>query len=313
MHLPPPAINARPPKPPNPNRRRRNSLPNRGRTSGTITSFPSNPVLRIYLPHPLAVEVANEINLWADKQTNGLIKDILPSGAVTRSTRLVFANAVYFKGAWSEKFDQSKTKDSDFHLLVGSKVQVPFMTTKKKQFVREYDGYKVLGLPYSRGEDKRQFTMYFYLPVAKDGLSSLVEKINSGSDFFDRNIPRQKVEIGQFLIPKFKISFGFEASDMFKELGLVLPFGGEEGLTEMVESTVGQSLFVSSVHHKSFVEVNEEGTEAAAASAAVMMLMSFRHVDKVDFVADHPFLFVIREDVTGAVLFMGQVIDPRLG
>jgi serpin B len=259
-----------------------------------------------------AVEVATEVNSWAEKQTNGLIKEILPNGAVNNSTRLVFANAVYFKGAWSEKFDPSKTKDSDFHLLDGSKIQVPFMTSKKKQFVREDDGFKVLGLPYLQGEDKRRFTMYVFLPDAKDGLKSLIEKIGSQSEFFDRHVPRQKVEIGQFLIPKFKISFGFEASDMLKELGVKLPFDGGEGLTEMVDSSVGQSLYVSSIHHKSFVEVNEEGTEAAAASAAVVMLRSLRTDDKVDFVADHPFLFVIREDITGVVLFMGQVVDPRV-
>ncbi|KAJ0577790.1 putative Serpin family protein [Helianthus annuus] len=260
-----------------------------------------------------AAEVTNEVNSWAEKQTNGLIKQVLPADAVNSSTRLVFANAVYFKGAWSEKFDQSKTKESDFHLLDGNKVQVPFMTSKKKQFVHEYNDFKVLGLPYLNGQDNRQFTMYFYLPDAKNGLPSLIQKIGSTSDFFDRHIPRQKVEVGQFLLPKFKISFGFEASDALKELGLVLPFHGGDGLTEMVDSSVGQSLYVSSIHHKSFVEVNEEGTEAAAASAAVVMLRSIMSNDKVDFVADHPFLFVIREDLTGVVLFMGQVIDPRVG
>lgn len=259
-----------------------------------------------------AIEVANEVNLWADKQTGGLIKEILPSGAVDSTTKLIFANAVYFKGAWSEKFDPAKTKDGDFHLVDGSKVQVPFMTSKKKQFVRSYDGFKVLGLPYLQGEDKRRFTMYFYLPDEHDGLQSLLQKVGSQSDFLDRHVPRQKVEIGQFLIPKFKISYGFEASEMLKELGLVLPFSGGEGLTEMVESSsVGKNLYVSSIHHKSFVEVNEEGTEAAAASAAVVMLRSLRSDDKVDFVADHPFLFVIREDMTGVVLFIGQMIDPR--
>ncbi|KAM0019209.1 putative Serpin family protein [Helianthus debilis subsp. tardiflorus] len=260
-----------------------------------------------------AAEVTTEVNSWAEKQTNGLIKQVLPADAVNSSTRLVFANAVYFKGAWSEKFDQSKTKESDFHLLDGNKVQVPFMTSKKKQFVNEYNDFKVLGLPYLKGQDNRQFTMYFYLPDAKNGLPSLIQKIGSTSDFFDRHIPRQKVEVGQFLLPKFKISFGFEASDALKELGLVLPFHGGDGLTEMVDSSVGQSLYVSSIHHKSFVEVNEEGTEAAAASAAVVMLRSIMSNDKVDFVADHPFLFVIREDLTGVVLFMGQVIDPRVG
>ncbi|KAL8244291.1 hypothetical protein R6Q59_010549 [Mikania micrantha] len=258
-----------------------------------------------------AVEVANEVNLWAEKQTNGLIKEVLPAGAVNNSTRLIFANALYFKGSWSEKFDQSKTKEFDFHLLDGNKVKVPFMTSEKKQFVREYDDFKVLGLPYFQGQDKRQFTMYIYLPNAKDGLKSFVEKISSTSDFFDRHIPHQKVKVGQFLIPKFKISFGFEASEMLKELGLVLPFNGGDGLTEMVDSSVGQSLYVSSIHHKSFVEVNEEGTEAAAASAGVVMLRSIMIDDKVDFVADHPFLFIIKEDMTGVVLFMGQVTDPH--
>ncbi|XP_024976671.1 serpin-ZX-like [Cynara cardunculus var. scolymus] len=258
-----------------------------------------------------AVEVANEVNSWAEKQTSGLIKDILPAGAVNNTTRLIFANAVYFKGTWNEKFDPSKTKDYDFHLLNGSKIQAPFMTSKKKQFVSSYDGFKVLGLPYLQGEDKRRFTMYIYLPDAKDGLPSLMEKISSGSDFLERHIPYQKVEVGQFLIPKFKISFAFEASETLKELGLVLPFSGGEGLTEMVESSIGGNLYVSSIHHKSFVEVNEEGTEAAAASAAVVMLRSLRTNDKIDFVADHPFLFVIKEDMTGVVLFIGQVVDPR--
>ncbi|KAI3688926.1 hypothetical protein L2E82_46865 [Cichorium intybus] len=259
-----------------------------------------------------AIEVASEVNLWAEKQTSGLIKEILPSGAVDSTTKLIFANAVYFKGTWSEKFDPSKTKDYDFHLIDGSKAQVPFMTSKKKQFVRSYDGFKVLGLPYLQGEDKRRFTMYFFLPDEKDGLQSLLQKISSESDFLDRHVPRQKVEIGQFLIPKFKIDYGFEASEMLKELGLVLPFTGGEGLTEMVESSMGKNLYVSSIHHKSFVEVNEEGTEAAAASAAVVMLRSLMTGEKVDFVADHPFVFVIREDMTGVVLFVGQMVDPRV-
>ncbi|KAL7594727.1 hypothetical protein Lser_V15G31265 [Lactuca serriola] len=258
-----------------------------------------------------AIEVANDVNLWAEKQTGGLIKEILPSNAVDSTTKLIFANAVYFKGSWSEKFDPSKTKDHDFHLIDGSKVQVPFMTSKKKQFVRSYDGFKVLGLPYLQGEDKRRFSMYFFLPDEKNGLPSLLQKMASESDFLDRHVPRQKVEIGEFLIPKFKISYGFEASEMLKELGLVLPFSGGEGLTEMVESSMGKNLYVSSIHHKSFVEVNEEGTEAAAASAAVVMLRSLMTGDKIDFVADHPFVFVIREDMTGVVLFMGQMVDPR--
>lgn len=259
-----------------------------------------------------AVDVANEVNLWAEKETSGLVKEILPSGAVDSSTRLVFANALYFKGAWIEKFDASTTKDHDFHLLNGTSVQVPFMTSKKKKLVSAFDGFKVLGLPYKQGEDKRRFTMYFFLPDAKDGLPSLVEKLGSESAFLERHIPYEEVAVGEFRIPKFKISFGFEASEVLKGLGLVLPFSGE-GLTEMVDSPTGQNLYVSSMFHKSFIEVNEEGTEAAAASAGVIKLRGLPLNDKIDFVADHPFVFIIREDMTGVVLFTGHVVNPLDG
>ncbi|TKY75106.1 Serpin-ZX protein [Spatholobus suberectus] len=259
-----------------------------------------------------AVEVANEVNSWAEKETNGLVKELLPPGSVDSSTRLIFANALYFKGAWNEKFDTSITKDYDFHLLNGSSVKVPFMTSKKKQFIRAFDGFKVLGLPYKQGEDKRQFTMYFFLPDAKDGLLALAEKFASESGFLEHKLPHEKVEVGDFRIPRFKISFGFEASNVLKELGVILPFS-VGGLTEMVDSPVGQNLCVSDIFHKSFIEVNEEGTEAAAATAATILLRGVQFPTKIDFVADHPFLFLIREDLTGTVLFVGQVLDPHAG
>ncbi|KAE9458516.1 hypothetical protein C3L33_09568, partial [Rhododendron williamsianum] len=184
------------------------------------------------------------------------------------------------------------------------------MTSKNDQFVSEFDSFKVLRLPYKQGEDKRRFSMYFFLPNAKDGLFALMEKVSSESGFLDRHLPCREVEVGIFRIPKFKFSFGFEASEVLKGLGLVLPFfPGEARLTKMVESTtVGQELYVSSIFHKAFIEVNEEGTKAAAASACVIKLCCLER--KVNFVADHPFLFVIREDMTGVVLFIGQVLNP---
>ncbi|KAG5542207.1 hypothetical protein RHGRI_021916 [Rhododendron griersonianum] len=235
-----------------------------------------------------AVEATNEVNQWAEKQTNGLIKEVLPSGSVNDLTRLIFANALYFKGAWIEKFDASKTKHQEFHLLNGSSVQVPFMKSKKKQLVRAFDGFKVLGLPYKQGGDKRRFSMYFFLPNAKDGLSALMEKVSSESGFLDRNLPYERVTVGEI------------RSDLW--------------LVEALDVCFPQ-LYVSSIFQKSFIEVNEEGTEAAAASAAAMRELCKRLPipPKIDFVADHPFLFVIREDMTGAVLFIGQVLNPLVG
>ncbi|KAM0013381.1 putative Serpin family protein [Helianthus debilis subsp. tardiflorus] len=253
-----------------------------------------------------AEEVADDVNSWAKEQTHDLIKEVITDKQVSDDTVLILTNAIYFKGTWSQQFNKSLTKERDFHLLNGNKVKVPFMTSSKNQFVHEYDDFKVLGLPYSQGQDKRKFTMYFYLSDAKDGLPTLIKKIGSTPNFFDHHIPREKVRVGEFFIPKFKIEFGFEASDMLKKLGLKL-----SRITEIVDSP---NLYVSSVIHKSVVEVNEEGTEAAAVTVVTFGIGCPRREimikDWVDFVADHPFLFVIREDVTGVVLFMGQVIHP---
>ncbi|XP_027093996.1 serpin-ZX [Coffea arabica] len=255
-------------------------------------------------------EVTNEVNAWVRKETNGLIREILPSGSVDGTTRLILANALYFKGAWLKKFDESNTREHEFHLVNGSSIQVPFMTRKKKQYISAFDGFKVLRLPYKQGgDDKRRFSMYFFLPDAKDGLPAFVDKVSSEPGFLENHLPRSKVRVGVFRIPKFKISFGFEASQSLKQLGLVLPFSGE-GLTEMVDSPVSRNLCVSSIFHKSFIEVNEEGTEAAAATAAKVVLMSYKHYDRLDFVADHPFLFLIREDMSGAVQFIGTLLNP---
>ncbi|KAJ4966192.1 hypothetical protein NE237_018041 [Protea cynaroides] len=230
-----------------------------------------------------AVEVLNEVNSWAEKETSGLIKEVLPRGSVNCSTKLIFANALYFKGTWKEN--------------------------KKKQFVCAYDGFKVLKLPYSQGQDKRHFSMYFFLPNTRDMLPALVNKLASEPGFLDRYLPSEAVKVGDFRIPRFKISFGFEVSKVLKGLGLVLPFSG--GLTEMVDSPLDQNLCVSSIFHKSYLEVNDEGTEAAAATAAVKMYRCLGP-DAIDFVADHPFMYMIREDTTRVVLFIGHVLNPLL-
>ncbi|KAJ0261771.1 Serpin domain-containing protein [Hirschfeldia incana] len=242
-----------------------------------------------------AEEVRKEVNAWGSKHTNGLIKDILPPGSVTMDTIYIFGNALYFKGTWEEKFPKSFTRDLDFHLLSGGSVSVPFMTNHKKQYVEEYKGFKVLKLPFRQSADtNRQFSMYFYLPDAKDGLNSLVKRVASSSSsstcgFLDSHTPRKQVEVGQFRIPKFKIDFGFEASSAFN--GLNLP--------------------ALNLHHKALVEIDEDGAEAGAVTVIRGRGgRGFSRGRRIDFVADHPFLFMIREDKTGTVLFVGQIFDP---
>ncbi|KAF7061830.1 hypothetical protein CFC21_068494 [Triticum aestivum] len=154
--------------------------------------------------------------------------------------------------------------------------------------------------------DKRQFFMYILLREAHDGLSSLSKRLSTEPEFIENHIPIEMVEVGQFMLPKFKIPFGFEASNLLKGLGLQLPFSMEASLSEMVNSLVG--LFIASAFHKTFVEVDEEGTKAAAATSVVIVHQS--QPSRMDFVANHPFLFLIREDITGVVLFIGHVANP---
>ncbi|KAL3617794.1 hypothetical protein CASFOL_038115 [Castilleja foliolosa] len=259
----------------------------------------------------LADDARQEVNTWAEKKTSGLIKDLLPPGSVDSSTTVILANAVYFKGAWEKKFNPSLTRNHNFFLLNGSSVQVPFMIMNSwnDQYISSFDDFKVLSLPYEQGDDKRRFAMHFFLPNARDGLPALVEKVSSKPGFIEDHLPRRKVEVGRFRIPKFKINFGFEASKALIGHGLVLPFLCSEMVDDSTE-TVG----INKIYHKTFIEVNEEGTEAAAATAAAGECgsMGTSHVDLIDFVADHPFLFVVREDMTGVVLFVGQVLNPEL-
>ncbi|KAG5613181.1 hypothetical protein H5410_024462 [Solanum commersonii] len=259
-------------------------------------------------------EVANQVNQWAKMKTNDLIKEILPPDAVDDMTRLIFANALYFKGEWNEKFYAFETKDHEFHLLNEGSVRAPFMTSQKEQYITAFDGFKMLRLPYKQGTDTCRFCMHFILPDARDGLPALLDKISSEPGFLNRHFPYEKVKARKFLIPKFKITFGFEATKVLWGLGLKSPFY-PGGLSEMVDSHISKKLFVSDVYHKSFIEVNEEGTEAAAITAVIVMLQSqCVSIEKeIDFVADHPFLFLVRDESTGAILFLGSVMNPLDG
>ncbi|KAL5547717.1 hypothetical protein UlMin_002948 [Ulmus minor] len=257
-----------------------------------------------------AAKATKEVNSWFEKLTNGLIKSVLPLGILDKVTKVVYKNALYFKGQWAEKFDASKTQVYDFYLLDGSSVKVPFMTSTEKRLVSAYNGFKVLALPLKQAlpleqvQDKGPFSLTIFLPDAKDGLQALEDKVVPPYGSLKHHLPYQQVEVGDFRIPKF--SFGFEASNVLKGFGLVLPFSGEGGLTEMVP--YGWDLYVSSIVHNSVIEVDEEGMKAAAASVSVI-----KKREKIDFVADHPFLFLIREEMTGSVLFSGRVVNPLIG
>ncbi|RWW02250.1 hypothetical protein GW17_00033822, partial [Ensete ventricosum] len=226
-------------------------------------------------------------------------------------TRLILANALYFKGVWADKFAASGTKHGTFHLLDNSTVQVPFMTSRRNQFISSFDGFKVLKLCYRRNPNQRSVLyMLIFLPDKKDGLPVLIRQLSSDPSFIKHHTPRRDVEVRNFMIPKFKFVYEFEASKVLADLGIDAPFdGGHADFTEMVSDLPPRDcLFISSVHHKARIEVDEAGTTAAAATAVCFRQMCYR--PPVDFSADHPFMFVIMEEENEALLFLGHVVNP---
>ncbi|KAK8956241.1 Serpin-ZX [Platanthera guangdongensis] len=207
-----------------------------------------------------------KINTWIEKKTNGIIKNLIPEGTINHSTRLILANALYFKGKWQDKFDNFMTKTDKFYLLNGSTIQTPFMSSRENQFISSHAGFQVLKLPYKKeedGQDSRSFSMLLFLPNERNGLHDLIKRIVSAPNFVQEHVPRRRVDVGRFMVPKFKILFNFEASDVLKQLGLNSIFSSSSadlGGMCLESSRVGQ-LFVSNILHKAAIEVDEEARQ----------------------------------------------------
>ncbi|CAK9178614.1 unnamed protein product [Ilex paraguariensis] len=263
-----------------------------------------------------ADEIVEEANSWAKNATKGLIKDVLQREHINPNTKLLLGNALYFKGAWNpNEFNHKKTEKRDFYLLNGNKVSVPFMTSKNKYLYGSFNGFKFLKIPYQQGQDRRMFSMYFFLPDEGDGLQNLLTNVNSIPGFLHQDFELRNVKLLEFWIPKFKFSSHLIASRAMEEMGLTLPFMRDcMELTEMVHVPAGVPFYVTLIIQKAFIEVDEEGTEAAAVTLSVLYGCSPKGpVPKTEnFVADHPFMFMIREETSGLVIFTGVVSNPQL-
>ena len=243
------------------------------------------------------------INNWVEQQTNNKIKDLIPQGAIDASTRLVLTNAVYFKGTWVKQFDKKNTQEQDFRVRSGTNVKAQMMSLTGEDAVFNYtetDQAQILELPYA-GND---LSMIVLLPKGDD-IDSLEASLSAENlAAWKNSMSKEQVNV---YIPKYKFETKYFMTDTLKEMGMPTAFSDNADFSGM---TGKKDLFISDVIHQASVEVNEEGTEAAAATGVMMGAGAAAPSQAKTFYADHPFIFIIQDKTTGTILFMGRVSDP---
>ncbi len=244
------------------------------------------------------------INKWVEDQTNDKIKDLIPQGVLNALTRLVLTNAIYFKGTWAMQFDEKNTVDEEFTTSSGQTSKVPMMSLTgddAKFNYAETNEAQILEMSY----DGDELSMLILLPK-ENNLGAFEEALNSEKiSEFKSMFKEQRVDV---YIPKFKFETKYFMVETLKNMGMPIAFTGAADFSGM-DGT--KSLYIAEVIHQAFVEVNEEGTEAAAATAVLMERSSSFNKPKIPiFRADHPFIFIIQQKSTGNILFLGRVSDP---
>jgi len=244
------------------------------------------------------------INAWVEKETREKIKDLIPQGILTSLTRLVLTNAIYFKGDWANAFNKAHTRDEDFFAAAGRAVKVPMMRQTAQFGYCDGGDLQVIEMTY-KGD---ALSMVVLLPKARDGLAAIEKTLSAETVAgYTAKLSRHNVQVE---MPKFKVTGQFMLKEPLAAMGMRLAFdiGGNADLSGM---NGRQDLFIAAVVHKAFVDVNEEGTEAAAATGVVVGLRSARPEPIPVFRADHPFLFLIRDNKSGCILFMGRLANPK--
>jgi serine protease inhibitor len=278
-------------------------------------------------------EARKTINKWVEQQTKEKIKDLFPAGAIDPvSTRLILTDAIYFKGAWVLPFKEEDTKPAEFNVTKEKIVQVQMMYQKKRYKYSQVDDIQLLQIPYGLDALSQQIIMLFpdsypeaskltqeqrqklpmlsmliILPSKIDGLDSLEKKLNRQT--FESYIAQMKEDELEIYLPKFKMTCGtIELKNILIKMGMKDAFSGAADFSGINGK---KELFIDKVLHKTFVEVNEKGTEAAAASG-LRVLLGMKLTPPPVFKADRPFLFIIMDNKTKSILFMGRVVNPAI-
>jgi serpin B len=251
-------------------------------------------------------ESRRRINDWTLKETRGKIAGLLAPGSITKLTRLVLTNAVYFKARWQSVFESANTRDQFFHPSLAESLKVPMMHRTGRYPFASTDGVRILVMSYA---EERQ-SMVILLPEAIDGIAKLETDLSE--EKLASWIEAVESTIVALSLPRFHASSTFSLSDALSSIGM--PSAFRQSVADFSGMNGRRDLFVSAVVHKTAVDVDEKGTEAAAATAVVTELAEARTppLRPVLFTADHPFLFLIRDDETGCILFLGRVMNPLL-
>lgn len=241
------------------------------------------------------------INSWVSKNTEGKIEKIISE--IRDSDILFLINAIYFKGQWQHEFDKKKTKPDVFHLAAGEQKQVPMMSQSRSYFYYKGKNFQSVALPYGKGG----VSMYVFLPDEQTGLDQFEEDLTPEN--WEGWMKSFSVRPGEVTLPRFKVEWEGNLNETLASLGMAEAFDGRADFSQIAEPVGGERIFISEVMHKSFCEVNEEGTVAAAATSVGMGLASMPPPPFVMKV-DRPFFFAIRENQTGLILFIGSVRNP---
>ena len=243
------------------------------------------------------------INQWVNTNTNGKIPKILEK--IEPDIVLFLINTIYFKAAWKRKFDPSMTRNGNFHLITGDKKQVRMMTTSGWNSPYPYyrgDTFQAISLPYRDG----QMSMYIFLPDPEFGLNTFLEGLNAERwENWMSQFRQQRVRLA---IPKFRLEYKGRFNNALKALSMGITLSDEANFSRMAPPPP-EGLFINKVIHSTVIDVHEGGTEAAAATVGGLIIGAPR-VEIVNFIADRPFFFAIRDNNTKTVLFMGVVMEP---
>jgi serpin B len=243
-----------------------------------------------------------EVNGWVEENTKKRIRNLFPEGSITEATRLVLANAIYFKGKWETEFRTLDTRPEPFALLDGSKIDVPMMQRTGVTGYVEGPRVQVAVLPYRGGD----VSMVILLPREADGIRNLEKDLDA--DLVETLCAEAQDREVILSMPKFTVTQSFDLSATLAKMGINDLF--TPGRADLSGMDGKRDLSVSLVMHRAFVDVNEEGTEAAAATGIAIETESADPSPYPVFRADHPFIFLLRDSASGAILFMGRIENP---